>query len=57
MKIKKKIPKPSSAKEEIVFGWWVVSKGCRLEDDGIDFNEDNEETILIPSFIDLKNKK
>ena len=29
----------------------MVSKGCRLEDDGMDFDEDNEVTILMPSFI------
>ena len=43
--------------EEFVFGWWVVSKGCRPKYDGIDFNEDNEVTILMPSFIALKKKK
>ena len=58
MKIKEKIPKPSSTKEEIglknFFGWWVVSKGCRPEDDDTDFDKDNEVTILKSSFIDLK---
>ena len=43
--------------EELVFGWWLGSKGCRLEDDGTDFDEDNEVTILIPSFIDFFKKK
>ena len=38
--------------EELVFRWWVVSKGCRPEDDSIDFDEDNEVTSLMPSFID-----
>ena len=28
----------------------MVSKGCRLEDDGTDFDKDNEVTILKPSF-------
>ena len=32
----------------------MVSKGCRPKDDGIDFDEDNEVTILMPFFIDLK---
>ena len=31
----------------------MVSKGCRLEDDGTDFDKDNEVTILMPSFIDF----
>ena len=35
----------------------MVSKGCRQEDDGIDFEEDNEVIILMPSFIDLKKEK
>ena len=35
----------------------MVSKGCRPEDDGIDFEEDNEVIILMPSFIDLKKEK
>ena len=30
----------------------MVSKGCQPEDDGMDFDEDNEVTILMPSFID-----
>ena len=29
----------------------MVSKGCRPEDDGTDFDKDNEVTILKPSFI------
>ena len=58
MKIKEKIPKPSSAKEEIGLKNLVsddqwVSKGCRIEDDGTDFDEDNEIIILMPSFIDF----
>ena len=43
--------------EELVFRWWVDSKRCWLEDDGADFAKDNKVTILMPSFIDLKNKK
>ena len=35
----------------------MVSKGCRLEDDGMDFDEDNEVTILMHSFIDFFKKK
>ena len=35
----------------------MVIKGCRLEDDGTDFDEDNKVTILMHSFIDLKNNK
>ena len=35
----------------------MVSKGCWPEDDGIDFEEDNEVIILMPSFIDLKKEK
>ena len=31
----------------------MVSKGYRPEDDGIDFDEDNEVTSLMPSFIDF----
>ena len=42
--------------EELVLGWWVVSKGCRPKDDSTNFDEDNEVTILKSSFIDLKNK-
>ena len=60
MKIKEKIPKPSSAKEEIGLKnlssddeWF--SKGCWPEDGDTKFDEDNEVTSLIPSFIDLKN--
>ena len=30
----------------------MVSKGCQPEDDGMNFDEDNEVTILLPSFID-----
>ena len=37
--------------------WWVVSKGCWPEDDSTNFDEDNEVTILMPSFIDLKINK
>ena len=29
----------------------MVSKGCRPEDDGTDFDKDNEVTILKPSII------
>ena len=32
----------------------MVSKGCRPKDDGTDFDEDNEITILMPSFIDFR---
>ena len=42
--------------EELVFGWWVVSKRCQPKDDGLDFDEDNEVISLMPSFIDLKKK-
>ena len=35
----------------------MVSKGYRPEDDGIDFEEDNEVIIFMPSFIDLKKEK
>ena len=35
----------------------MVSNGCHPEDNGTDFDEDNEVTILMPSFIDLKKKK
>ena len=54
MKIKEKIPNPSSAEEEIGLKnrWWMVSKGCRPKDDDKIFDEDNEVTILMPSFID-----
>ena len=31
----------------------MVSKGCRPKVDGTDFDEDNEVTILMPSFIDF----
>ena len=35
----------------------MVSKGCRPGDDGTNFDEDNKVTILMHSFIDLKNNK
>ena len=35
----------------------MVSKGCQPKDNGTDFDEDNEVTILIPSFIDFFKKK
>ena len=35
----------------------MVSKGCQPEDDSTDFDEDNEVTILMPSFIDFFFKK
>ena len=35
----------------------MVSKGCRLEDDGTYFDKDNEVTILKPSFIIFFKKK
>ena len=35
----------------------MVSKGCRPEDDGTDFDKDNEVTILKPSFIAFFFKK
>ena len=34
----------------------MVNKGYQPKDDGADFDEDNEVTILKFSFIDLKNK-
>ena len=35
----------------------MVSKGCRPKDDGTDFDEDNEVTILKSSFIDFSKIK
>ena len=32
----------------------MVNKGCQPKDDGADFDEDNEVTILKSSFIDFK---